>query len=180
MQLKQPDCLMTGNRGVKSMRRPLEIQWINHAGFLVSTYNTRLLVDPWFEGRAFNDSWALHSPTVFADRTYHEVTELWFSHEHPDHFSLATLKRFPSDARARIRVLYQGTRDKRVIAALSRLGFPKVVELGPEPLLLEPEVSVLGPQFLHGDSWMLLQTPECSLLNLNDCNTDERPLGEIR
>jgi hypothetical protein len=165
---------IAGNRGLF-----VRLQWINHASFLLTTGETRLLVDPWFDGRAFNDSWALTSPTVISDDDLRSVTDLWISHEHPDHFSPPTLKRFPTDLRQRVRVYYQQSSDKRVVGALGKLGFRNVRELGAAPVSLAPEVDLLAPPFMHGDSWMLLRTPEAAFLNLNDCNTDAASLARI-
>lgn len=157
----------------------MKLHWINHASFIVDTQDTRLLCDPWFEGRAFNDSWALLAPTCIDDASLSQVTHLWFSHEHPDHFNLPTLKRLPAAFKERVQVFFQTTLDQRVVAALRKLGFAKVQELDQQPVALGAGVSLLGPPFLHGDSWSLVRGPDASLLNLNDCNTNRQTLDVI-
>ncbi|HQX07121.1 MAG TPA: MBL fold metallo-hydrolase, partial [Zoogloea sp.] len=65
---------------------------MNHSCIVLESPGTRVLCDPWFEGTAFNDGWRLlveHS---------HRIDEIpcdyiWLSHEHPDHFSIPTLRR---------------------------------------------------------------------------------------
>lgn len=154
------------------MQRPanLEIEFVNHAGFLLSSGAVRLLCDPWLEGRAFNDGWALLSPSRFGPADFARVTHLWFSHEHPDHFSPPNMKQVPAELRARITVLFQATRDRKVVEYCRKAGFGAVVELQPNQRhALADGVQVLCNPWRSGDSWLHFDSPSGTLLNLNDC-----------
>ena len=148
----------------------MQLEWVNHASFLITQGEVGLICDPWLTGDAFDHGWSLVSETQFTPQDFERVTHIWFSHEHPDHFSPPNLKSIPSELRARITVLYQASLDGRVASFCRRLGFKRVVELA------EGEVHELGDQvsirvypYIFGDSWATVQVGSLTLLNLNDC-----------
>ena len=151
----------------------MRLEFVNHASYVLdaSKQGVRLLTDPWLEGNAFNNGWALLAKTSFRYEDFGSITHLWFSHEHPDHFSPPNLKKIPEDARKKITVLFQKTDDRKVVEFCSKLGFKAVEELPPDRFVpLAPGVEVLcGPTAGYEDSWMHMRTPEGSLLNMNDC-----------
>lgn len=155
----------------------MQIEFVNHAGFLVETGDVVLLCDPWLEGSAFNDGWELLAPTVLRDEDLHRVTHLWFSHEHPDHFSPASLKRIPEEVRSRITILFQATADRKVARFCEKFGFGEVRELEPFTWYpIDDSVQILCnplPTEWDADSWMCLRDGETTLLNMNDCGVDE-------
>ncbi|MBV8366673.1 MAG: MBL fold metallo-hydrolase [Candidatus Eremiobacteraeota bacterium] len=148
-------------------------EWVNHAGFIFDYDGVRLLSDPWIDGTAFNNGWALLSKTRFRYQDFNRITHIWFSHEHPDHFSPPNLRRIPEAARKRITVLFQQTLDRKVIRFCDSLGFKDVVELEPGRWLdLSKRLRVLCCPYTDADSWIALQTPEGTILNINDCIVD--------
>ena len=70
----------------------MKLKWINHASYLVSHNDVAIICDPWLSGDAFDHGWSLLSETKFQASDFAEVTHIWFSHEHPDHFSPPNLK----------------------------------------------------------------------------------------
>lgn len=145
------------------------IEWVNHASFVVESGTVTLICDPWLDGTAFNHGWRLISPTVFRYEDFARVTHIWFSHEHPDHFSPSNLKRIPEQFRPNITVLFHYTKDKRVLKVCTAYGF-KVQEL---PELEQVELGagfrlICGRQGLI-DSWMAVSAEGKTLLNMNDC-----------
>jgi UDP-MurNAc hydroxylase len=153
------------------MSDSLKIKWVNHASFVLEYEDVRLISDPWLEGTAFNDGWALLSPTKFAYEEFKDITHIWFSHEHPDHFAPFVLKRIPSEYRNGITVLYHHTLDKKVINFCKGLGFKDATELYPDTYVgLGENISVLCETIRNeSDSWLYIKTPSFSALNLNDC-----------
>ena len=148
----------------------MRIDWVNHASFVLSYQGIKLLTDPWIDGVAFDESWALLSPTKFTYENFDAITHLWFSHEHPDHFNITTLKKIPPAIRKNIQVLYQKTKDKRVVNFCHQLGFKNILELD------EKEGCFIGsgPEFWccphqNGDSWSYFKTENLTILNFNDC-----------
>lgn len=152
-----------------------DIEWVNHASFVTHAGSVRLLCDPWFEGSAFNRGWSLISPTVFPYERFDDITHLWISHQHPDHFAPGTLRRIPRECRARLRVLYGKRPDKLVVSWLRSNGFDDVVELDTDRWCsLNPDVEIMCG--LHDDdSWLALRTRWGTLLNVNDCVLKRAP-----
>ncbi|MFY9607531.1 MAG: MBL fold metallo-hydrolase [Blastocatellia bacterium] len=149
----------------------MKIKWVNHASFVAEFEDVKLICDPWLEGTAFNDGWALLSPTKFDYQDFKDITHIWFSHEHPDHFAPSVLKRIPAEYRKNITVLYHQTIDKKVIKFCRGLGFKETIEQYPDTYLkLGKNLSVLCEKTRNdADSWLYVQTPDFNILNLNDC-----------
>jgi UDP-MurNAc hydroxylase len=159
------------------------VEFVNHASLLVTAGNVRLITDPWLEGKVFHDGWALTARSVMTFDDFKDITHIWFSHEHPDHFSPDNLKKIPEEYRGKIQVLFQETRDKRVVRYCRAAGFGKVTELRPlEWVQLGDEMRVLNcpcdTDWL-ADSWLCVRTPTGTLLNLNDCGAIGQ-LGAIK
>ena len=159
----------------------MEIKWVNHASFLLRHKNISLLFDPWLFGYSFDQSWALLSESSFTWNDFKDVTHIFFSHEHPDHFSPPTLKKIPSDYRSNITIIYQETSDKRVIEFCTKLGFKEVIELPEDWFRISSEVIVFCGKVKHGDSWLAVKTPEKVILNINDCIfLEEKDLAKLK
>ena len=152
----------------------MDIQFVNHASFVASTDHARIISDPWLEGRAFNDGWALLCESEFSYEDFREITHIWFSHEHPDHFHPPTLKKIPAEYRRNITVVFQKTIDQKVAQYVQHAGFAGVHELEPgrwERIAKDLEVYCC-PWEGFEDSWICMRTPQCSLLNVNDCTVN--------
>ncbi len=145
-----------------------EFTWVNHAGFLLRSGSTGLLTDPWVTGTAFDDGWAHYSESSFGDEVVAATTHVWFSHEHPDHFSPASLRLIPEADRARITVLYQPTRDGKVLEFCARMGFGCVTLPAHRWFELGPDCSVMLLPWSSGDSMLAIRTPSGIVLNCND------------
>jgi len=150
----------------------VRIEFVNHASFLVESRGVRLLCDPWLEGTAFNDSWALLAKSRFEVADFASVTHLWHSHEHPDHFSPRTLTAVPAPVRATIPFLYQETRDHKVAGFARKLGFPVQELASGRWHELAPGLRIQIGAWRNGDSWLCVDDGETTLLNLNDCAID--------
>jgi UDP-MurNAc hydroxylase len=153
----------------------MRIEWVNHASFVLDSGKIRLICDPWLDGPVFNHGWKLLSPTRFRYEDFANITHIWFSHEHPDHFSPPNLKRIPEkEYRRRITVLFHHTKDKRVLKVYKALGF-KTEEM-PKHQWLELAEGfriVTAPNGLI-DSWMAVSAEDRLLLNMNDCVLDRQ------
>jgi len=148
----------------------MKLEFLNHSSLLADCGEVRVVMDPWLEGSAFNDGWDLVAPSRFAPEDWARVTHIWFSHEHPDHFSPKTLRTIPEASRRAITVLYQVSKDRKIVDFCRKLGFREVRECLPgEWLTLAPGVSLRCDPFTSGDSWLAIKTPGLTLLNLNDC-----------
>jgi UDP-MurNAc hydroxylase len=157
----------------------MKIAFINHASILLESRCANLLCDPWTVGKAFNEGWALLSPS--APVPYESVDYIWISHEHPDHFSFPTLKSIPQADRRRIVVLYQRHSSPRLTDALNQLGFLRVQEL---PLYrwvsLRDGFDVLCGSVGSMDSFLAVRAESECVLNMNDCVCNAAQLNYIR
>lgn len=137
------------------------------------------MCDPWIEGTAFNNGWRLLSPTTFSYDDFANVTHIWFSHEHPDHFALPNLRKIPEEIRRRITVLFHFTKDKRVLNVCKSLGFT-IQELPESQWFQVGDVNLICGRNEEIDSWLGIRVGNIRLLNLNDCLfTGDRELVRI-
>ncbi|MEJ8546956.1 MBL fold metallo-hydrolase [Brevibacillus borstelensis] len=148
----------------------MNFQMVNHASFVWEYDKIKVMTDPWLEGTAFDNGWGLLAKSRFSSEAFADITHIWFSHEHPDHFHPHSLRRIPEEQRKRITILYQKTEDKKVVDWCKAFGFREVIELHPDKWhTLAPGVSVLCRPYPVGDSWLCIKTKDTTILNLNDC-----------
>lgn len=157
----------------------MKITFINHSSFSVRHDGIHLVIDPWLEGMVFNNGWNFISETKFGYEDFSDVTHIWFSHEHPDHFFPPNISKIPEEYRKRITVLFQVTADKRVVNYCKKKGFKDVIEMHPDQFIqLSDDLSVLCEHYQEGDSWLLVKSKECTLFNTNDCGIRDRGEAE--
>ncbi len=149
----------------------MKIEFVCHASVVLRRDPVHLLCDPWLAGTAFDDGWALLAEPVFTPEDFASVTHIWYSHEHPDHFSPRTLAMIPEELRDNITVLFHASSDRKVVEFCAQLGFSNVLELhSGEWLQLAPGFDIRCDVWEGSDdSWLLARTPEGTVLNLNDC-----------
>jgi len=148
--------------------------WVNHASFIVESGPVRLICDPWLEGSAFNDGWSLLSPTKLGYEEFGEITHIWFSHEHPDHFSPGNLRKIPELHRHKIKVLFHNTKDKQVINLCKALGF-STEELPDNQFVgIADDFKVFSVRQGLVDSCLAIFAEGKTLLDMNDCIFDTR------
>lgn len=160
------------------------IEFINHASVLVSFDDVSILSDPWYSGDAFHKGWNLLHET--SDEQVIDLlgrtTHIWISHEHPDHFSVKFFKTHHETIKLHdIEILFQETRDQRVVKFLKAQGF-KVTEL---PFDVERKISgstsVLCLKDGFYDSGLLIKNGDEKILNLNDCEvTSSKRANEVK
>ncbi len=150
----------------------MQITFVNHACYLLEHGDVKLLHDPWLSGMAFHNGWALIAPSAWSYDRFAEVTHIWFSHEHPDHFCPPDLKAIAPEHRAKITVLFHKTRDRKVVDYCRKLGFGEVIELDQGWFDLSPEFSVMNRPHTDGDSWLCARVNGRYVLNINDCNLE--------
>jgi len=140
---------------------------------MVESTNSILIIDPYIEGLAFDNSWALLDKSTSNKEIVEYLTTqkknifIWYSHEHSDHFSVSfinALKKMKVD----VTVLFQKTKDQRVISFAKKLGF-KVIESNNKAQKIDSNLfNVVWPYGRH-DSYSLLKVEDISILNINDC-----------
>jgi len=94
------------------MNSSTKLTFLNHASFMVENDDAVLLIDPWYEGSAFNHGWSLIDTSVKNDDVIKKLIKknkeifIWFSHEHSDHFSVPFVKKLKNQS-IRLTFLYQ-------------------------------------------------------------------------
>lgn len=150
----------------------MKLTLINHACCKIQSDSIGILCDPWVDGPAFNFGWDLLIPTPMNfDEIMEGVSHVWISHEHPDHFSVPFLIRLAKTHKDKVVVLFQKTRDHRVLNFCQSQGL-RVQELDDRvPTKLNGELSVICGVSDFYDSWLSISDGKTSILNLNDCHT---------
>ena len=156
------------------------IEFVNHASFVLGFAGRRIISDPWLFGAAFNDGWSLLCDHGFDPERFAEIDYIWMSHEHPDHFSPAVLRSVPEAIRRGTTVLFQRTKDRKVVDFCAGIGF-RTRELRPmERVTLVDGLEVVCGQVPLYDSWILYDCAGFKVMNINDCAVDGRALAHIR
>ncbi len=147
----------------------MNIQFFSHACFSVESDKAILLNDPYLGGTAFNDGWDLIVNDVVFDRFEDKKLFIYYSHEHPDHFSIPFLKSIEVKMRKKVTVLFQKTRDGRVKSFLEKEGFC-VQELDNKKRVeFSKNFFITIGQVPFYDSWALIEIDNKKILNANDC-----------
>ena len=155
----------------------LSIKAVNHACVLISYKNINILSDPWIKGSAFNKGWNLLYENEINEivKIIKETNFIWISHEHPDHFSVGFFMKFLKQIQKNnITILFQETKDKRVLKFLEAKGFiVKEIESNKETSLAN-NFSIKCIKHGFYDSMLLCDVDNVKILNLNDCDIKKR------
>lgn len=148
--------------------------FLNHASFAIEREREILLVDPWYEGNAFNNSWALldtkssNESVIKWLTTSNKKIYIWYSHEHSDHLSISFLKSLAKE-NIDLSVIFQQTLDGRVSAFLKRQNFKIFEAIEGKSIELGENLSITTWPYRGGDSYCLINSNSKFLLNINDC-----------
>tara|TARA_Y100000741_G_scaffold236095_1_gene180595 strand:- start:701 stop:2065 length:1365 start_codon:yes stop_codon:yes gene_type:complete len=161
------------------MNTKTSIKFINHASYIISYKDINLLVDPWFDGNAFNDGWSLVSPTYINDNIIKSLTHIWISHEHPDHFSIPDLIRIRK-INKNVKILFQRTKDKRVYNFLINKSF-EVIELNDlEEFKILSNFTIKIVKIPNIDSLSIVEVNNKIIINTNDCILNNQYLNKVQ
>ena len=139
------------------------LQFLNHSSYIISSPKTKILCDPWFKGTAFSDGWSLLYDNSH-DINNLEFDYIWLSHEHPDHFSIPTLRELSKSCK----FLFQETKDKKVKKYLEDKGH-LVIELTNKTRTVVGDLEITSIVCDGFDSSLLVKYPDDKvLLNIND------------
>ena len=160
----------------------MKIEFVNHASVKVHTPDAVILTDPWYDGSVFNDGWDLlvsgpHDIEALLD----DVTHIWVSHEHPDHFSPTFFSRLSHAQKNKLTVLFQETRDRRVASFLEKKGFRLEEMRDGETQKIGQHTELICGKSGFYDSYLYVSDGHRSLVNLNDCPmSDEAELVKLK
>jgi len=147
----------------------MKIQFFNHACFSVEYKNNLLLCDPYLDGTAFNDGWDLIVEGISFEFDYKKNNFIYFSHEHPDHFSISFLKSISQDFRSKITIIYQTTKSGRVANFLKSIGYEVIEVSDKDQFKIGEGFFITIGQVPFYDSWALININGYKIVNANDC-----------
>lgn len=151
----------------------MQIRFISQASIFIKTSDTTILTDPWYLGTAFNDAWKLFPASAWDNSMLDEVEHLWISHEHPDHFHIATLKSFPQSFKDRVTLLFQKNNSDKMPNAFKALGFKNIQLLNNRKVYdLTAKTKICVTQIGQMDSSLAIINEGTTVLNLNDCEAN--------
>lgn len=151
-----------------------QLRFFNHASFAIERNSEILLIDPWYQGTAFHNGWALldvstnDSYVIDWLKQSQKKIFIWYSHEHSDHLSMSFLKSI-SKENIDVTIIFQKTLDGRVSSFLKKLGLNVVDANEGEPVNLGKSFNITTWPYRGGDSFCLIKSDKISLLNINDC-----------
>jgi predicted ATP-grasp superfamily ATP-dependent carboligase len=105
------------------------------------------------------------------------TTHIWYSHEHPDHFSIKDLQDI-YQINNKIKIIFHYTEDKRVVNFCNKIGF-EVVEVKNYQKYFFDEISYI--QIIKSgllDSFSIIRHDSKIIVNMNDCVIED--LSKIR
>ena len=153
------------------------IKFINHASVLLSNGKIGLLTDPWYEGSILNDGWSLlyENETSDIQQILEKTTHIWISHEHPDHFSVNFFLKYKDLIHKRnIKILFQNTKDKRVITFLKSKFFLVEELSNSKEYQLDNDFKIQIQKFGFYDSALIINLQNKKIINLNDCIIEDK------
>ena len=152
------------------------LTFVNHASILVRHKKVSVLSDPWYQGDAFHKGWNLTHELRDEEISdlLDDVTHIWISHEHPDHFSILFFKKFGDKIKERkIQILFQYCKDQRVQSFLAKSGFDIQILSFNEWVNLSDEFEVLCFKEGFYDSGLAIRTSDKTIINVNDCQFED-------
>jgi len=157
------------------------IQFINHASVIIKGNNISVLSDPWYQGDSFHKGWNLLFEISDEQQleVLNNITHIWISHEHPDHFSIPFFKKFSDQINKRkIKILFQDTKDKRVVQFIKSLSINYIELKDNINLELDESFSVTCLKNGFYDSALLVTNQNEKILNLNDCDVTDKNIAK--
>ncbi|MGE3245456.1 MAG: MBL fold metallo-hydrolase [Beijerinckiaceae bacterium] len=159
----------------------MRIRMVGHASVILYTQAGGILCDPWLKGKAFNNSWSLRPEPSFDASLYEGIDYIWISHEHPDHFSVATLRDFDEAFKARVTVLFQKKNSTKLFDAMRKWGYKNFRALPDRADVdLGKGVRISCHQIGFIDSLLGVSDGAHTVINLNDTDVTAADLARLR
>jgi hypothetical protein len=147
----------------------MEISYLNHASIIVMQGTVKLLIDPWFDGTAFEGGWGLRYYNPEAQNKIKDCTHLWVSHFHQDHFHRPTLQTI-IDINPDIIFLGNNSYNFQLDEAAKKFGFKNVTSIYERnPISLSDDFRVTRYPTRGIDNMLLIKAAGVTVLNYNDC-----------
>lgn len=156
-----------------------KVTFLNHASFSIETDNSITLVDPWYFGRIFNNSWSLLKDTDDSKIDYSKVKYISVSHEHPDHLHWPTLKYIKTKTDNEITIIFPRRTNPNVMDECKKLGYSFAYI--DHYIETEIEEGFTITAFPEGhDSALVYRIGDAVICNQNDAYLDDEVLPRMK
>ncbi len=157
----------------------MTIETIGHASLVIRDDQNKpvLLTDPWLIGSVYWRSWWLQNyPTDKEIEDLKDVKYCYVTHEHPDHYHTASIRKLGKKPTYISPLLPQDN----ISSFLGSQG-NKTKSLKPFTWYkLEENISILSIPLLNDDSCLIIDTPKAVIINLNDAKPAKKQLARLR
>src|ERR1700681_3717742 len=172
------------------MSTPLSVTYVTHASLLLDGEFGRLLCDPWILNEpiyAFT-TWKFPAAVIPPNEVTAGLDYLYVSHAHEDHLHVPSLDCLPRDIQVLLPEYLSkpGLRAQTVERTLRELGFSRIRKLRPwETVRLGRATSFTAIPAGETKWWdwensgFIVEHPDCTLLNMNDCPADAKLYAEV-
>ena len=161
------------------MKNNFKITFLNHASFMIETNESITLVDPWYFGKIFNNSWSLLKDTDDSQIDYSKVKYISISHEHPDHLHWATLKHILSKTDRDITIIFPRRTNPNVMEACKKAGYNFAYIDHYNETEIEENYTIAAFPAGH-DSALVYRIGDRIICNQNDAYLDEQVLVKMK
>lgn len=161
------------------MKNNFKITFLNHASFMIETNESITLVDPWYFGKIFNNSWSLLKDTDDSQIDYSKVKYISISHEHPDHLHWATLKHIRSKTDGDITIIFPRRTNPNVMEACKKAGYNFAYIDHYNETEIEENYTIAAFPAGH-DSALVYRIGDRIICNQNDAYLDEQVLVKMK
>jgi hypothetical protein len=159
-----------------------KITFLNHASFSIEKNGSLTLVDPWFSGRIFNNSWSLLKDTDDSQIDYSKLKYISISHEHPDHLHFPTLKHIKSKTDNDVIILYPRRKNPNVKEACEKIGFKffYLDQYSETQIEEDYSIGVFKDNPEGHDHALIYKVGDKVILNQNDAYLDPETLSKVK
>ena len=151
---------------------------LSHASALVSHNGSSIIMDPWLIGSCYWRSWWNYPPVPRSRVNDLEVDAIYITHVHWDHWHGPSLKRlFSKDTL----IITHAEPCDRSVNDLRAIGFKNIRLLKHGEPMTIGSITITPYQFglFLNDSALVIETPDMTMLNANDCKIAGTSLRQI-
>ena len=152
----------------------MRVTYLAHASLLVEAGGARLVTDPWLDGPTYLNAW-WHFPAPALRGSDLRADYIYLTHEHLDHFHVATLKQIPPSTP----ILVGKFPRPRFREKLHALGFTDVRELPHGRSVSLGALTVTSYQYRADDTALVISSSSAKLFDFNDCLLRSSSLEQV-
>lgn len=157
----------------------VKVNFLNHSSFSIEDDENLTLVDPWYFGRIFNNSWSLLKDTDDSVIDYSKLKYISISHEHPDHLHWATLKHIREKTDNDLTIIYPKRSNPNVKEACKKMGYKfGYIDYFQETKITDNYSITAFPE--GHDSALVYRVKDKIIVNQNDAYLNDQVLSHLK